>query len=295
MKSVYFFLGTMFDIVDLNETERSTKSSPETATISQEVTQFKSVKKWLPKSEKIEKEVNEQKPKTLTKTEMYKNSDPKKKNSTPVKESVNRSTQTTENYFNTANENTDINKEFPFYAIMKNESIFLNRTFRKQLPNIQKYELTDNEEVSVQDVSNDVDDKMPDMQFENLPQNINLLNSNGFSKPETVTTDIDPKIDILNNNVSTHDNESEIIEFVAPSEIDNKTFDGDIFTNQFLSRNLDEKNVANPTSGKSNTTEEPLEKDQTNPEDQPRPNRQRQLTRPQRKTFYPYFFSRVLG
>ncbi|XP_022909455.1 uncharacterized protein [Onthophagus taurus] len=31
------------------------------------------------------------------------------------------------------------------------------------------------------------------------------------------------------------------------------------------------------------------------PEVQPRPNRQRQLTRNQRKTFYPYFFSRMLG
>lgn len=31
------------------------------------------------------------------------------------------------------------------------------------------------------------------------------------------------------------------------------------------------------------------------PETQPRPNRQRQLTRPQRRSFYPYFFSRVLG
>ena len=31
------------------------------------------------------------------------------------------------------------------------------------------------------------------------------------------------------------------------------------------------------------------------PQAQPRPNRQRQLTRPQRRSFYPYFFSRVLG
>lgn len=286
----------MFDIIDLNETERSTKSSPETTTIAQEITQFKPIKKWLPKSEKIEKEVNEQKPKSSTKIELYKNSDPKRRNFTPARESVNRSTQTTEKYSNTANENTDINREFSFYPIIKNESIFLKRTFRKQLPNIKKYELADNEEVSVQDVSNDVGEKMPDMQFENLPQNINLLTPNGFSKPEPVTTDIDPKIDILNNNVSTHDNESEIIEFVAPSEIGNKTFDDDIFANQFSSKNLDEQNIPNlTTSGKSNTTEEPLEKDQTNPEDQPRPNRQRQLTRPQRKTFYPYFFSRVLG
>lgn len=40
------------------------------------------------------------------------------------------------------------------------------------------------------------------------------------------------------------------------------------------------------------TTEEPLE---PIPEAQPRPNRNRVLTRPQRRSFYPYFFSRVLG
>lgn len=40
------------------------------------------------------------------------------------------------------------------------------------------------------------------------------------------------------------------------------------------------------------TTEEPME---AIPEAQPRPNRNRVLTRPQRRSFYPYFFSRVLG
>lgn len=39
-------------------------------------------------------------------------------------------------------------------------------------------------------------------------------------------------------------------------------------------------------------TEEPLE---PVPQQQPRPNRKRQLTRPESRTFYPYFFSRVLG
>lgn len=283
----------MFDIIDLNETEHNTKSTPMMTTISQEKAQFKPIKKWLTKTEKPAKGLNELKPKPLTKTEVYKNSDSKKTNFASVKESVNKATQTTtENYSNGENEN----REFPFYPIIKNESQFLNRTFRKQLPNIQKYELADNDEPPFQDISNSVDDKSPDMQFESLPQDINLLNSNGFPKPETVTTEIDQKIDILNNNVSTHDNESEIIEFVAPSEIGNKTFDGTIFSNQFSAKISDEKNVPSPTtSGKSNTTKEPLEKDQTNPEDQPKPNRQRQLTRPQRKSFYPYFFSRVLG
>lgn len=40
------------------------------------------------------------------------------------------------------------------------------------------------------------------------------------------------------------------------------------------------------------STEEPLE---PVPQQQPRPNRKRQLTRPESRTFYPYFFSRVLG
>lgn len=305
-----FFAGTMFDIIDLNETDHNTKPVAETTTNPQEKNLFKTIKKWIPKSEKTEKGLNEQKPKFLSKTVIYKNSDPKRTNLNPTtKDSVNktqnpRKTQTTtENYLNSENENVDINKEFPLFPITKDASIFLNRTFRKQPPKIKKYELTDTDDLPVRDISNNVEDKTPDMQFENLSSKINILNVKGISKHEVITMthdvmDIDPKIDILNNNVSTQNNESEIIEFVAPSEIGNKTFDSEIFTNQFLSKTFSgEKNIPNLTtaSGKSNTTEEPLEKDQTNPEDQPRPNRQRQLTRPQRKTFYPYFFSRVLG
>lgn len=291
----------MFDIIDLNETEHNTKPTAETTT-SQEKNVFKPIKKWIPKIEKTDKVPNEQKSKPLSKTEIYKNADRKKTNLNPVKDSVNKAQSiTTENNLNVENENKNINREYPLYTITKDASMFLNRTFRKQPPNIEKYELTDNDELPFHDISNNVEDKTPDMQFENLSSKINLLNS-GISKQESVTMahdimDIDPKIDILNNNVSTQNNESEIIEFVAPSEIGNKTFESEIFTNQFLTKTFpDEENIPNPTTspGKSNTTEESLEKGQTNPVN-PRPNRQRQLTRPQRKSFYPYFFSRVLG
>lgn len=262
----------------------------------------------MQKTDKSEKTVKQQKEKILSKAIIYKTTDPKMFNLNPVKtisqQKVNEAKEvqaTTENILVAETKDIYINKEFPLYPILK-DTVFLNRTFRKQVPQTEKYEFPDSNALPFQDISNSVEDKTPDLQFENLHSNIKTLNIDELAKQESATVtdimDIDPKIDILNNNISAQNNDSEIIEFVAPPEIANKTFESDIFGNQFLSNSfVGGKAVLNLTSSEKsiNTTEEPLERDQTNPENQPRPNRQRQLTRPQRKTFYPYFFSRVLG
>lgn len=245
------------------------------------------------------------KSKNLSKTDIYKNSDPKKNilNSKVDKKLLNiqEMQTTTEKNWLTQNQSA-VNREFLAFPVIPDSSLFLNRTFRKQPPKVEeKSELNDINTINFQEVSNNVEDKLPDMEFENLPLNKNLLKTDILNEEFVTATqimDIDPKIDILNNNISIQNNESEIIEFVSPSEISNQTFDSDIFKNQFLSKTfLDEKAILNLTtsSGKpNNATEEPIEKNPTD-QHQPRPNRQRQLTRPQRKTFYPYFFSRVLG
>lgn len=286
----------MFDIIDLNETEHETKPTEEATIALQENINFKPAKKLTQKGDKIGKEVNKEKQKLISKTDIYKNADPKKQNLNPIKSTVQKKTAGKETLTTPQqidllieNEKSDFTKEFPLFPIIKDPSPFLNRTFRKS-PVRQKSQFTDIKTLNVQDISNSVQDKIPDMQFESLPTKINV---DATLKPETVSfthiIDIDPKIDILNNNSSVQNNDSEIIEFVAPPEIANKTFEGD----QFMEA-TNKVNLAGTTKSKD-TTEEPLENDQTNPDDQPKPNRQRQLTRPQRKTFYPYFFSRVLG
>lgn len=300
----------MFDIIDLNETDHDPKLTEETTITQQEHINFKPPKKLTQKNDKIGNNMNEEKQKAISKTEIYKNVDPKKQNLNPAKTFFQkkaenrRGTQitSTERELLIENQNLDVNKEFPLFPIIKDLSLFLNRTSRKQPPT-PKSAFNNVNSLPVQDISNSVEDKTPDMQFENLPIKFNISRNLGeILTQETVIAahiiDIDPKIDILNNNLSSHTNESEIIEFVAPPEITNKTFDDDLLKNEFSPRTaLEEKNKLNQTApGKSNdNTEETMEKDPSNPETQPRPNRQRQLTRPQRKTFYPYFFSRVLG
>lgn len=87
---------------------------------------------------------------------------------------------------------------------------------------------------------------------------------------------IDPKIEDLNANFS-ENNESEIF-IPTPTKIS--------------SERLQNKEDKTFTEQKVIATEEPLE---PIPQPHPKPNRKRQLTRPQSRSFYPYFFSRVLG
>lgn len=103
---------------------------------------------------------------------------------------------------------------------------------------------------------------------------------------ENVPISIDPKLDELNNKtINKKDNNSEDISSILLTKNTPVTTEMDENTETDF-----EETETKESSDK--TTEEPME---PIPEVQPRPNRNRVLTRPQRRSFYPYFFSRVLG
>lgn len=97
---------------------------------------------------------------------------------------------------------------------------------------------------------------------------------------------IDPKMEDLNANFS-ENNESEIF-IPTPTKLSSELLQEQNDANkkdESLTKSVvEEQNVT--------ATEEPLE---PIPQPHPKPNRKRQLTRPQSRSFYPYFFSRVLG
>ncbi|KAF2884745.1 hypothetical protein ILUMI_21420, partial [Ignelater luminosus] len=133
-------------------------------------------------------------------------------------------------------------------------------------------------------------------------------NNNTDMETEVKGSEIDPRIDTLNAKGvnSTKNNDSEIITPITSSV--ERVEQADL-KKQFLPKPLlEESEKIEDKTDKSqevvmeepqetvstmiNPTGEPLE---PIPQQQPRPNRQRLLTKPQRRSFYPYFFSRVLG
>lgn len=97
---------------------------------------------------------------------------------------------------------------------------------------------------------------------------------------------IDPKLEDLNANFS-ENNESEIF-IPTPTKYSSEHLEKQNDSNKEV------KMFVKSTSEehKGTVTEESLE---PIPQPHPKPNRKRQLSRPQSRSFYPYFFSRVLG
>lgn len=167
-----------------------------------------------------------------------------------------------------------LSKEVEMFPINTDPLTKLNRTFRKEIPvkeeNTDKTKLESpspdkHQHVEIKWHEEGTTNTLPKQIFittkrTSTKQNLELFNSS----EEDPLPKIDSKLDLLNSNITVN-NDSEI--FVQPEKISESLL------------------------GETNTPE-PLEPE---PEAQPRPNRQRQLTRPQRRSFYPYFFSRVLG
>ncbi|XP_044751583.1 uncharacterized protein LOC123311595 [Coccinella septempunctata] len=131
-------------------------------------------------------------------------------------------------------------------------------------------------------------DKFPDDKSSTVP-----------NKPESASSTsadvlIDPKIDLLNKN-SSRNNDSEAVQTVSDvekaesawgkEEIMSKSLLGEIET-------ITDEVIENKTSEMGSPTSEPLNSEPFPPN---RPNRRRKLTSAQRRSYYPYFFSRVLG
>lgn len=232
-------------------------------------------------------------------------------------------------------ENKGLNKEVAMLPILSDSSVKLNRTYRKKVHLIEENAWNESEtspptkaNVFVPEPTSSVaQTKNGFVSRENSPHKVIeiKLHKNGrknathtklfittrfpekikphktesdyedSKKPTRDDTRIDPKMDTLNSGVDnkTRNNESE-----AAPEINLKE--------QFLPKSLMEKSSEQIAEDlqelKERPTEIPGEGATLNgypleaiPAQQPRPNRQRLLTKPQRRSFYPYFFSRVLG
>ncbi|CAG9814547.1 unnamed protein product [Phaedon cochleariae] len=227
--------GTMFDIIELNETsERDSKTQNEAQTNKQK-TEFKPSVKLTQINEKNSKKTSDTKTKPISKKDVYKNADPKKFS---LKKNYTKSDQ--------KDEETNVSKEIEIFPIVHDTSIKLNRTFRKELPGESKKKIQTEQNKA----------KNATAVLEQNPDKSNSSN-------------IDPNLDLLNKNVA-ENNESEFIESDVESESPKTQLS---------------------TESASNVSEnEQSEMDETGAAI--KPNRQRQLTRPQRRPFYPYFFSR---
>ncbi|KAK9878592.1 hypothetical protein WA026_022853 [Henosepilachna vigintioctopunctata] len=109
---------------------------------------------------------------------------------------------------------------------------------------------------------------------------------------------IDSKLDDLNRNVS-QNNESELLltlsEVEKADNTDNTPWEKDEIMSKSLLGEIEtitDDVIENNTSELKNPTSEPLNSEPITPG---RPNRRRKLSNSQRRSFYPYFFSRVLG
>lgn len=189
--------------------------------------------------------------------ESLKKTDGFSKNAIPAAEKVHK--EISENDIN-IHEKT-LSKEVEMYSGIPNVLIKLNRTSRKELPMMQEPKTKD----SATTVAN-----------------LELVQEPKYNVEEIL---IDPKIEDLNANFS-ENNESEIF-IITPTKI---------APERLQKQNDSVKEEKLPTQPvleqKITATEEPPE---PVPQPHPKPNRKRQLTRPQSRSFYPYFFSRVLG
>ncbi|CAG9864487.1 unnamed protein product [Phyllotreta striolata] len=208
--------GTMFDIIELNETalpkedEDGVKNKPST-------------------------KLSNKTAKKTSKKDVYKNADPKKRKPTdktqPNPAKIDGDIDEKERQI----EMEDLNKEVEVFPIVGDKSPHLNRTFRKEPPKVIERDVEDNK--------------------------LELLDG---GDGENATRRIDPNIEALNENLARNNDSEPVGEKPAV-----------------------QKEVAEKTKvGAEGLNEE---------EQRPKPNRQRQLTRPHGRPFYPNFFSRVLG
>lgn len=356
--------GTMFDIIELNETngnENGKKVITTTATTIRETER---------------QQETSTAPSVMYTTVIYHKEPPE----TPITVTKKEPQQ-----LNVLNNLTDksLTKEFPIYTGLKGDSMTkLNRTFRKHVPLYVAKKINLDVDNKIQGDDHDDDKKRTESVHHTVEIKLhNVDNKNGSSSLFVTTKrilkhEIDPKIDILNRNVTINKESEDVHPTTLIDKMDNISSE-EIMKQQFVTPtiqkelNLDrikqkkkmekeklqiklgktleaisttvkpidvkkigsssgktvkdeldeeplvkttsttekslEKSIEkelenfpelmrkpweNPTVVKESMTTEPAEPE---PETQPRPNRQRQLTRPQRRSFYPYFFSRVLG
>ncbi|KAJ8918200.1 hypothetical protein NQ315_014067 [Exocentrus adspersus] len=324
--------GTMFDIIELNDTATET-DSPTTQNMSP--TQKLESKLRTKLTQPLLSTVTTAKEDSGSSTKPFKHQKSSKKDVLKQSnKKAYKPLSTTFTKSQEKQDADAITKEVELYPIIKDSSKKLNRTFRKELPpfpskhmetnkfgtsklinlsidNTLSNSVTENMEIKLQGKGNNITEilfittsrRTTDNTKEIKPNRTTYYTSeeieispkeDGISRTTSIT-EIDPKLDILNSNLTTN-NESEIIDHFLKEtiqEIPQTTFSA--MKKQYLPKSLVGEvttSVTTATVEVTHVSDDPLG---TEPEEQPRPNRQRQLTRPQRRSFYPYFFSRVLG
>lgn len=261
--------GTMFDIIELNDTNGEHEPKINSSHRKQlEVTTFKPSVKLSDKNTKIIDNPSKVK---ISKKDIYKNADPKKANYPSMKSSEKHKLNLTE-----PNNKTNLSKEVDLFPINTNPNEKLNRTFRKEVPRLYEspptIRIESNFETSKQDNSREEATEVED-----------LTDNHEAANP------IDPKLHILNN-ITAKPNETDV-ELVEHNK--------ENVTSENIQAELPiAEDFFNTTETEEAITElgtQEYHGQEAHSKILPKPNRKRQLTQPQRKSFYPYFFSRMLG
>ncbi|KRT82590.1 hypothetical protein AMK59_4743, partial [Oryctes borbonicus] len=184
----------------------------------------------------------------------------------------------------------------------------LNRTNRKELPMMEDFD-DSNDEIDL-----DIDNKLPYEKTYARHQTVEIKLHSDQNKTKSVLF-VTTRVNEKNKKAKEMKNVQAQTEITRITSMDNPTTTLQtlgITTTDPPNRTLKEKflpkallhetQIVSSKKPETQTPEEEIENFEgtgeplySEPQAQPRPNRQRQLTRPQRKSFYPYFFSRMLG
>ncbi|KAF7284162.1 hypothetical protein GWI33_022413 [Rhynchophorus ferrugineus] len=318
--------GTMFDIIELNDTEQESpelknKNNPQTSSVA-------------PPSSSISASSQTATTQDIHTAPVLKDTPPTKKPITkkplvPTKKSSNKTTvdklekpKTSERKDDKKNNENrkptqtvvDLTKEFEMLPDIKDTSVKLNRTFRKELPPVTE-DKEDTPQFSVPrvlsfSVSNNADDKNATLssttenslinvtKTKDIKSSVNKTDDKATSKVKSELSStvsprnpIDPRIYILNHHPKvSKNNDSEAITTAKPN----------VTKEEFLPRSLlGETSIsASPTKETTAVHTESSEaySDHPFPSDEPKKiNRHRSLHTTKPRKFYPYFFSRMLG
>ncbi|KAI4466231.1 mannose phospholipase lectin receptor related [Holotrichia oblita] len=216
--------------------------------------------------------------------------------------------QKTANDLSTKSDDKTLSKEVEMIppGIAINSMAKLNRTNRKELPMIEDFD-DSNDEIDL-----DIDNKLPYEKAYTRHQTVEIKLHSDQNKTKSVlfvTTKVNEKNKWAKEteNVQKQTELDKITPTERPTTLENfgiTTTDlpNKALKEKFLPKALQETQIISSKKPDAETLESEVENFEgtdeplyLEPQAQPRPNRQRQLTRPQRKSFYPYFFSRMLG
>ncbi|GJQ67264.1 hypothetical protein Trydic_g8168 [Trypoxylus dichotomus] len=304
--------GTVFDIVEMNETGTEENKVKETTTAPHVRLEIQFGSSDTPAIATRNTEF-------LYTTVMY-NKEPTEEASPVTNEALRKSEQQkaafkdyrspkTPNDLSTKRDDKTLSKEIEMLppGASVNSMTKLNRTNRKELPMMEDFD-DSNDEIDL-----DIDNKLPYDKAYTRHQTVEIKLHSDQNKTKSVlfvTTRVNERNKRVKEtkNVQTQTEINKITSTENPTtlqKLDVTTTDSPIkaLKEKFLPKALlHETQIVSSKKPDAESLESEIENFEntggplySEPQAQPRPNRQRQLTRPQRKSFYPYFFSRMLG